>query len=224
MILCVIIFPSVQVKEVTKSPWQTNSLPIRPGARQQAPQAPEVTGLGGPEVTPPPMIREQEPGPLPEVTAEVILERGPRPWEVMAPRPQGPEVMAQHLLAQAAATTLPRPPQAEAVMVEVMAAVAAQEEVMEDQEAEVEAVMAVEEEEATEGDEIVVTATEDAMGVEEAEEVMVEGAVALEVEEEGEEVLEAVAEMKKFSQTTKSSSRDSQLTLPLRILLNSLAQ
>ena len=113
--------PLSRSKEVTKSPWQTNSLPIRPGARQQAPQAPEVTGLGGPEVTPPPMIREQEPGPLPEVTAEVILERGPRPWEVMAPRPQGPEVMAQHLLAQAAATTLPRPPQAEAVMVEVMA-------------------------------------------------------------------------------------------------------
>ena len=45
-----------------------------------------------------------------------------------------------------------------------------------------------------------------------------------EVLEVGEEVLEAVAEMKKFSQTTKSSSRDSQLTLPLRILLNSLAQ
>ena len=217
-------YPLSRSQEVTKSPWQTNSLPIRPGARQQAPQAPEVTGLGGPEVTPPPMIRAQELGPLPEVTAEVIPEPGPRPWEVTAPLPLGPEVMAQRLLAQAAATTLPRPPQAE-VMVEVMAVVAAQEEVMGDQEAGVEAAMEVEEEGAMAGGEMVdVTATEDVMGVEEAEEVMVEGAVAMEAEAEEEEGLEVVEEMKRSSQTTKSSSRDFQLTLLLRILLNSLAQ
>ena len=77
-------------------------------------------------------------------------------------------------------------------------------------------------------DEIVtedVTAMEDAMGAEVAEEVMVEVVAAMEVEEVGEEeALEAVVEMKRFSQTTKSSSRDFQLTLPLRTLLNSLAQ
>ena len=219
--------PLSRLQEVTKTPWQTNLLPIRLGAHPQVPQAPEVTGLGGPEVTLAPMIREQEPGPLPEVTAEVILELGPRPWEVTALLPPGLEVMAQHRPVQVVATTLPLPPQVEVAMMEVMVEEEAQEEVTEDQGAGVEVAMAVEEEEATVEDEIVtedVTATEDAMGAEEAEEVMVEVVAAMEAEEGEEEALEAVVEMKRFSQTTKSSSRDFQLTLPLRTLLNSLAQ
>ena len=220
--------PLSRSQEVTKTPWQTNSLPIRLGALLQVPQALEVTGLGVLEVTLAPLIREQEPGPLPEVMAEVILEPVPQPWEVMALRPPGLEVMAQHRPVQAAATTLPRPPQAEAAMMEVMVAEAAQEEVTVDQGAGEEAAMAVEEEGAMVEDEKVtedVTAMEDAMGAEVAEEVMVEVVAAMEVEEEGEEeALEAVVEMKRFSQTTKSSSRDFQLTLPLRTLLNSLAQ
>ena len=220
--------PLSRSQEVTKTPWQTNSLPIRLGAHLQVPQAPEVTGLGGPEVTRAPMIREQEPGLLPEVTAEVILELGPQPWEVTALLPPGLEVMAQHRPVQVAATTLPRPPQAEAAMMEVMVEEAAQEEVTEDQGAGVEVAMAVEEEGAMVEDEIVtedvIATEEDAMGEEEAGEVMVEVVAAMEAEEGEEEVLEAVVEMKRFSQTTKSSSRDFQLTLPLRTSLNSLAQ
>ena len=183
-----------------------------------APQAPEVTGGPGPEVIPP-SIRERELGPRPPM-AEVILVPAPQPWEVTAPRPPELEVTAQLRQAQAA-TTLPRLPlEEEEVMMEVMAVEAAQEEVMGAQGAEVDTEEVVVEDEGVMA--VVVTATA-VMGEEEAEEAMVEvAAVVMEVAEAEEEVL-GVAEMKRFSQTTRSSCKASPLTPHQRISLSSLA-
>ena len=191
--------------------------------------------MGGPgpglEVIPP-LIREQELGPRPPM-AEVILVPAPQLWEVTAPHPLELEVTAQ--LHQAlAATTLPRLLLEEGEdMMEVMAVEAALEEVTVAQGAEIaqEEVMeaqgagVVTEEVAVEDEGVmaeVVTAMA-VMGEEEGEEAMVEvAAVAMEGAAVEEEDLEVVAEMKRFSQTTRSSCKASPLTPHQRISLSSL--
>ena len=203
---------------VTKHPWLTNLPPIRP-AHPEAPQVPEVTG-GRLEVIQP-LIREREPGP-PLPMAEVIPGPAPQLWEVTAPRPQGPEVTAQLRPAQAAATTLPRPPLVEAAMTGVTAVEAAQEEAMVGLGAE----EAMEEDE---GEEVEATAAvETVMAVMEAEgdvEAMVEEGAAVAMEDAGVEEAAALveAEMRRSSQTTRSSSRASLLMPPLRTLHSSSA-
>lgn len=203
---------------VTKHPWLTNLPPIRP-AHPEAPQVPEVTG-GRLEVIQP-LIREREPGP-PLPMAEVIPGPAPQLWEVTAPRPPGPEVTAQLRPAQAAATTLPRPPLVEAAMTGVTAVEAAQEEAMVGLGAE----EAMEEDE---GEEVEATAAvETVMAVMEAEgdvEAMVEEGAAVAMEDAGVEEAAALveAEMRRSSQTTRSSSRASLLMPPLRTLHSSSA-
>ena len=203
---------------VTKHPWLTNLPPIRP-AHPEAPQVPEVTG-GRLEVIQP-LIREREPGP-PLPMAEVIPGPAPQLWEVTAPRPPGPEVMAQLRLVQAAATTLPRPPLVEAAMTGVTAVEAAQEEAMVGLGAE----EAMEEDE---GEEVEATAAvETVMAVMEAEgdvEAMVEEGAAVAMEDAGVEEAAALveAEMRRSNQTTRSSSRASLLMPPLRTLHSSSA-
>ena len=202
---------------VTKHPWLTNLPPIRP-AHPEAPQVPEVTG--GPLEVIQPLIREREPGP-PLPMAEVIPGPAPQLWEVTAPRPPGPEVTGQLRRAQAAATTQPRPPLGEAAMTEVTAAEAAQEEVMEGLGAEVAMEEGVGEEvEATAAVETAIAV----MGAAEDEEAMVEvAAVAMEGVGEEVEVALVVAEMRRSSQTTRSSSRASLLMPPQRTLHSSSA-
>ena len=205
-----------------------------PPISQARPQAPEVTGGPGPGLGPeviPPLIREQELGPRPPM-AEVILVPAPQPWEVTAPHPPELEVTAQ--LRQAlAATTLPHLPlEEEEDMMEVMAVEAVLEEVMGAQGAEIAQEGAME----AQGAEVVMeeVAVEDegvmaeavtamaVMGEEEDEEAMVEVvAVAMEGAVEAEEVL-VVVEMKRFSQTTRSSCKASPLTPHQRISLSSL--
>ena len=203
---------------VTKHPWLTNLPPIRP-AHPEAPQVPEVTG-GRLEVIQP-LIREREPGP-PLPMAEVIPGPAPQLWEVTAPRPPGPEVTAQLRPAQAAATTLPRPPLVEAAMTGVTAVEAAQEEAMVGLGAE----EAMEEDE---GEEVEATAAvETVMAVMEAEgdvEAMVEEGAAVAMEDAGVEEAAALveAEMRRSNQTTRSSSRASLLMPPLRTLHSSSA-
>ena len=205
-----------------------------PPISQARPQAPEVTGGPGPGLGPeviPPLIREQELGPRPPM-AEVILVPAPQPWEVTAPHPPELEVTAQ--LRQAlAATTLPHLPlEEEEDMMEVMAVEAALEEVMGAQGAEIaqEGVMeaqgaeVVMEEVAVEDEGVMAEAVTAmaVMGEEEDEEAMVEVvAVAMEGAVEAEEVL-VVVEMKRFSQTTRSSCKASPLTPHQRISLSSL--
>ena len=196
---------------VTKHPWLTNLPPIRP-ARPEAPQVPEVTG-GRLEVIQP-LIREREPGP-PLLMAEVIQGPAPQLWEVTAPRPPGPEVTAQLRPAQAAATTLPRPPLVEAAMTGVTAVEAAQEEAMVGLGAE--EVM-----EEDEGEEVEATAAvEIVMAVMEAEgdvEAMVEEGAAVAMEDAGVEEAAALVEVetRRSSQTTRSSFRASPLMPPQR--------
>ena len=203
---------------VTKHPWLTNLPPIRP-AHPEAPQVPEVTG-GRLEVIQP-LIREREPGP-PLPMAEVIPGPAPQLWEVTAPRPPGPEVTAQLHPAQAAATTLPRPHLVEVAMTGVTAVEAAQEEAMVGLGAE----EAMEEDE---GEEVEATAAvETVMAVMEAEgdvEAMVEEGAAVAMEDAGVEEAAALveAEMRRSSQTTRSSSRASLLMPPLRTLHSSSA-
>ena len=72
----------------------------------------------------PPMIRARELGPPPAM-AEVIPLSAPRPWEVTAPRPQGPEVTGHLHQAQVKVTTPPRPRLEVAAMMEVTGAEAA---------------------------------------------------------------------------------------------------
>ena len=196
-------------RSLSKSPWLTNTQPIRPGPQE----APQGRGDMAPHTRP--LTRELLPGPLLPM-AEDTQVRAPRPWVVMAPRPPGLEATAPPL-PQPEATALPRHLLAEeAALTPTVAQEAAQ--VAGTGEAEV----AVEAEGAMVGVVEVtaedVTAMEVVMGVE--EEVMEEGEEAT-VDEEEEAVM-VVAAMRRFSQTIRSSSKACPLMLRRRTSRNSL--